>query len=99
MPKQNQSKMFNRYQLDQTTGLTLCEPCWNGAHYIKWETNNELGRQDKPKKIIVDKGGQSNCLQGQCECPCIALREEKPKRVSKHERDQYAKEHQAVLPL
>jgi hypothetical protein len=88
---------FSDYKTDGR-GLLLCRACWNGAHYIKWEASNEIGKP-KPKKVIVDKpaGAHLNCLQGKCQCPCVALETEKPKRVTRREREEYTKQFQADL--
>lgn len=85
------------YQRDER-GLLLCRNCWNGAHYIKYETSNEVGRP-KPKRVIAEKaaGSHLNCLQGECQCPCLALATEKVKRVSKRERDEYLKQFQGEM--
>lgn len=58
----------------------LCVNCFNGNHYFKWEMAHEVGR-NQPIKVIVSSGRGldtfSNCLQGGCECHCIALKQEK----------------------
>lgn len=88
---------IGEYQTDGR-GLVLCRNCWNGAHYTKWEVSNEIGKP-KPKAMIVDKpaGAFLNCLQGACQCPCIELMNEKPARVTKRQRDEYAKQFQGEM--
>jgi hypothetical protein len=88
---------LNDYQTDDR-GLILCRNCWNGDHYIKWEASREIGRPE-PKKIIVDKpaGAHLNCLRGACQCPCVALATEKPNRVTKREREEFAKQFQGEM--
>lgn len=92
-------RKISDYQTDGR-GVVLCRACWNGAHYIKYETSNEIGKPE-PKKVIVEKpsGAHLNCLRGACQCPCVALATEKPKRVTKHERDEFIKQFQGEMFL
>ena len=90
-------RKLNDYQTDDR-GLILCRSCWNGAHYIKYETSREIGKPE-PKRVIVDKsaGAHLNCLRGQCQCPCVALAKEHIKRFTKAEREEYAKQFQGEM--
>lgn len=53
-------------------GMTLCEHCWNGAHY-SYETNSDGKRVGK----------LSNCLEGGCQCPCREMLSEKQPRIKR----------------
>lgn len=90
-------KKISDYQTDER-GLTLCRPCWNGAHYIKYKVSHEIGHPE-PKRMIVDKpaGAHLNCLRGECQCPCVALATDKPKRVTKKEREEFVKQFQGEM--
>jgi hypothetical protein len=56
-------------------GRKLCEPCWNGLHY--------LHRTKDGKKLEK----LSQCDGGGCECPCRQLLAEEKERAAKRARE------------
>jgi hypothetical protein len=73
-------------------GVKLCDSCWNGNHYLY---DRPLALPDDPKPKNPSKGAvkKSNCIGGECECPCKALLEPTP-RVKKN-----SGEAQTAIPM
>ena len=62
-------------------GLELCCNCWDGYHTKKTDNGQVF----------------SNCLQGDCQCPCIAVMLESPKKITKRDRKAAMKELQTEI--
>ena len=80
-------------------GLRLCRNCYDGNHYFKWGVTKDHTRKGQIVKFFHDspKGCYSNCMQGMCQCPCVELMKEKPKVVSKRQREEYTKQFQGEM--
>ncbi len=80
-------------------GVKLCRNCHDGNHYFKWGVSKTESKKKEIVKFFHDspKGCFSNCMQGLCQCPCVALMQEKPVRITKRERDEYIKQFQGEM--
>jgi hypothetical protein len=87
-------KQQEQYKRDGR-GMMLCIPCWNGQHYTK--EIKDFHREFT--EVPVGKNIHSECLQGECECPCVRLMLEKSPRVTAKDRKKFQEHHQAKLAL
>jgi hypothetical protein len=80
-------------------GVKLCRNCFDGNHYFKWGVTKDHAHKGAIVKFFYDqpRGCFSNCMQGECKCPCVDLMKEKPKRVTKREREEYVKQFQGEM--
>lgn len=72
-------------------GYKLCTPCWNGFHwhdelirkYCKKHKANPIEDDEYCPDCTFGKGTKKvqDCLGPPCECPCVALRNERHPRV------------------